>query len=87
MENHLRRNRVSMTLSQTVSSLTCSTKRRQLLAIAGASMLFASNVAFAEAAPRVEVTTSAGNFVVELYPDKGSQDSGELSQIRGNQTV
>ncbi|OQW89107.1 MAG: peptidylprolyl isomerase [Rhodoferax ferrireducens] len=41
-----------------------------LMAIASAAMFSVSTFALAEAAPQVKFATTAGEFVVELYPDK-----------------
>jgi len=41
-----------------------------LMAIASAAMFSVSTFALAEVAPQVKFATTAGEFVVELYPDK-----------------
>ena len=38
--------------------------------IAATALFAAANLALAQAAPQVKFATSAGNFVVEVYPDK-----------------
>lgn len=48
---------------KTLCSLTRST-------LAAATLFAAANLALAQAAPKVKFATSAGDFVVELYPDK-----------------
>lgn len=45
----------------------CSLARTTL---AAATLFAAANLALAQAAPKVKFATSAGDFVVELYPDK-----------------
>ena len=49
--------------------MTVITRRAAALAFAAATTLGALS-AFAQDAPRVKFTTSAGDFVVEVYPDK-----------------
>lgn len=46
--------------------------RRALLA--SAILLILSGPAIGADAPRVKFTTTAGDFVIEVYPDKAPQD-------------
>lgn len=58
----------------------CAVTRRALVsALSAATMLFAIN-ASAETAPRVQFTTSAGAFTVELYPDKAPKTVANFLQ-------
>jgi peptidyl-prolyl cis-trans isomerase A (cyclophilin A) len=51
-----------------------------LLSIGSAASLFIATVAQAETAPQVRFTTSAGDFVVELYPDKAPKTVANFLQ-------
>ena len=50
------------------------------MSIACTAIYFASPSAFAEAAPQVKFATSAGDFVVELYPDKAPKTVANFLQ-------
>ena len=49
-------------------------------ALAAAMQLFALTEALAQEAPRVKFVTTAGNFVVELYPDKAPKTVANFLQ-------
>lgn len=51
-----------------------------LLSIGSAAILFTAPVAQAETAPQVKFATSAGDFVVELYPDKAPKTVANFLQ-------
>ena len=57
-------------------------QRRTLPALALAGLLVASgwHLAWANAAPKVKFATSAGDFVVEVYPDKAPQTVANFLQ-------
>jgi peptidyl-prolyl cis-trans isomerase A (cyclophilin A) len=51
-----------------------------LLFIASTAIIFIANTAQAETAPQVKFATSAGDFVVELYPDKAPKTVANFLQ-------
>lgn len=54
--------------------------RRRFLQLIGATLLLCRGTAFAQTTQRVEVSTSAGNFTVELYPDKAPRTVANFLQ-------
>ncbi|MDR3369591.1 peptidylprolyl isomerase [Rhodoferax sp.] len=53
---------------------------KALLCIASTAIFSAANIAQAETAPQVRFATSAGDFVVELYPDKAPKTVANFLQ-------